>query len=87
VNGIPTVLNALAFAQESGWVEITGQLSNSQDNTIEAIAWNFDGPYNYKFEIKHDEIIVWGAEKSGGGQLGVALAQPVTITASGQVKQ
>jgi hypothetical protein len=87
VNGVPTVLNALAFAQESGWVEITGQLSASRDNTVTMVAWNFDGPYAYKFEIKHDEIIVWGGEKSGGGQLGVVIAQPVQISAKGEVKQ
>ena len=87
VNGIPTVLNASTVAPESGWVEITGQLTSSRDNTVTMVAWNFDGPYSYKFEIKHDETIVWGAEKSGGGQIGVALAQPVQISAKGEVKQ
>jgi hypothetical protein len=87
VNGLPTVLNTSAFAPESGWIEITGQLTSSRDNTVTMVAWNFDGPYGYKFEIKHDETIVWGAEKTGGGQIGVALAQPVQISAKGEVKQ
>jgi tetratricopeptide (TPR) repeat protein len=87
VNGIPTVLNASAFAAESGWIEITGQLTSSRNNTVTMVAWNFDGPYSYKFEIKHDATIVWGADKTGGGQIGVVLSQPVQISAKGEVKQ
>jgi hypothetical protein len=87
VNGLPVALNAAAFADESGWIEITGQLSSSHDNALMMSDWNFDGPFNYKFEIKHDDIIVWGAEKTGGGVVGVALAQPVVITSAGEVKQ
>jgi tetratricopeptide (TPR) repeat protein len=87
VNGVPTVLNALAFARDSDWIEITGQLASSHDNTVVVVAWNFDGSYSYKFDLKHDETIVWGAEKSGGGQVGVVLSQPVSISGSGEVRQ
>jgi hypothetical protein len=87
VNGVPAVLNSAALAPDSGWIEITSLLSAKQDNTVAVQAWNFEGPYSYKFDIKRDDIIVWGAEKSGGGQVATVLDQTITVTGRGEIAE
>ena len=83
INGMPAVLGS--NGSDSGWVDVTTQLSTSCNNIITMSGWNSSGSWSYKFSIKHDETIVWAAEKSGSGSTGLFFNQEVTIKGDGEV--
>ncbi|NJN67066.1 MAG: hypothetical protein HC884_10325 [Chloroflexaceae bacterium] len=83
INGMPVALDAGGL--DTGWRDITTQLSTNCNSTIQMLAWNFDGPWSYKFSIMHGNTIVWAAEKSGSGSTGLFFDQEVIIRGDGEL--
>ena len=85
INGMPVLL--MENSHNNEWIDISSSLSSNKDNVVSFIVWNFDGPFSYTAAIKQNETIVWGTEKTGGGTIGVVLAQRLTISSSGEIKE
>jgi hypothetical protein len=83
VNGMPVALVSRGW--DSDWVEITGGLSNAMDNTVRFAVWNFIDAYSWRLQLRHDDVIVWGKEESGGSITGLVADLTVAIDGNGQV--
>jgi len=83
VNGMPLALVNRGW--DSDWVEITGGLSNASDNIVRFAVWNFTDAYSWRLQLRHDDVIVWGNEDSGGSVTGLVADLTVVIDGTGQV--
>lgn len=77
VNGLPVALTK--HGGDSGWVEITGNLSEAGANMIHFTLWSFGDEFTGRFHLRHDETIVWGSEQNGTKTTGLAADMTVIV--------
>lgn len=63
-------METIGFGEDSGWIEITGNLTRG-DNIIEFTNENgHEGEWAYGFELKRDDSIIWSDSCGTAGSLG-----------------
>ena len=68
VNNVP--VKKTGYRQDSGWVDITGQLQAGK-NTVKFVLFNGAwGGWTYGFQLKKDDAIIWQDECGRAGSFG-----------------